>query len=500
MKRFLFLIPIFLWCSLGWAQTPTLVQHVSCPNGRSTGGAQSSTPDYICPLPEPSQGGNALLLGVNVSNSGTFTVSDDKSNAWNLVDSVVDGSTGLYVAVYLALNVNQGTRFIKLHRSTTANNVALYISEYYNVSTSSAIDAHSCSASPGSSSITAGSITPAVSGDLLWQFATNGSAGGGVPNSVTSFAAGSQSSINWQLLSADLYDGAAAQAGIYTTSGVAIDPTFTSGTSEGFDSCVVALKAPTSPTGNAPTNAFRIVHMLHQQMPQSAPNPWKVQFPTSGNLIVASYISGGSFITSATSTPSNAWSSTGPAAGSVALSAGSQIYYVANASTSNSMTINFIRDSTTSDATYMMYDIVGAATAPFDKDSGGQTGNQTSQVSSFSPAGIGLTPTGVSGGNEMIIANTGWNFCTGNGVSVPAGALFDAATDTGNGVDGPESVDQNNGWMHYYTASTSAFTVTWSPMACDQPEAVWAGRIAAFKGAQSGNQLLAPTGLTAVVH
>src|ERR1700683_1823243 len=172
------------------AGSATLVQHVSCPNGRSTGNAQSPTPDYICPLPEPSQGGNALILGVTVSSGSTYTVSDDKSNTWNLVNSVVDGSSGNYVAIYLALNVTQGTRFIKLHRSTAANNVALYVSEYYNVPLSSAVDTSSCFASSGSTSITAGKITPVVAGDLLWQFATNGSAGGGGAHFLCSFGGG----------------------------------------------------------------------------------------------------------------------------------------------------------------------------------------------------------------------------------------------------------------------------------------------------------------------
>ncbi len=80
-----------------------------------------------------------------------------------------------------------------------------------------------------------------------------------------------------------------------------INPTFTSGTSESFTSCAVALKAASA--GTAPTQAFRIIHMLHQQHPKSAANPFPIQFPTSGNLIVASYISGGSNISSVSSSP-----------------------------------------------------------------------------------------------------------------------------------------------------------------------------------------------------
>jgi len=121
MKRFLIILVLaFLWCLPALSQVPTFVQHVSCPNSRNTSNPQSSTPDYLCPLPEPSQAGNALLVGVMSTNGGeipsTFTVSDDKSNTWTLVDSIVD-SNNVYVGIYIATNVAAGTRFIDLHRS-----------------------------------------------------------------------------------------------------------------------------------------------------------------------------------------------------------------------------------------------------------------------------------------------------------------------------------------------------------------------------------------------
>ena len=501
MKLNRLLLLIYLFPLLASAQVPTLVQHVSCPNSRNGGNQQSNTPDYKCPLPEPSQAGNAIIVGVTAVSTGAFTLSDDKSNAYTLATSTTDGN-GMYIAIYVATNIASGTRMINLHRTTpNAFNVAMSASEYYNVALTSAIDEFNCTGSANGTSISAGSITPTVSGDLLWQWAINTGGGGGLPNSVTSFTVGSQPAVSWQLLGTDLHDGDAVQAGVYNAT-AQINPTFTS-QSQSWSSCVVALKPPASgtTTGNAPTQAFRIVHMLHQQMAASGSNPFKLQFPASGNLIVASYISGGSLITSATSTPSNTWSSTGTAAGGQSITAASQIYYAANASTSNSMTISFTKDTNTSDGTYMMYDIVGAATSPFDKDSGPQSANQTSQVSSFSPSGVGLTPTGVSGGKEIVVGNTGWNWCTANGVASPVGALFDVATDTGNSVNGPEPVDQNNGWFHLYTVSTSALTTTWSPMACNQAEGLWAGRVAAFKSASSvAQQPAPPTQLNAAVN
>jgi hypothetical protein len=456
-----------------------LVQHVSCPNSRNSGNAQSATPDYACPLPEPSQAGNALMVGVTSSNAGTFTVSDDKSNNWTLVDSVVDGN-GAFVGIYVATNVAAGTRMITLHRSTGTSNVAMSASEYFNVALSSAVDAHACTAGGNSTTIQAGSITPTVAGDLLWQYSVNSSGGGGNPGSVASFAAGSQANITWQLNGTDLYDGDAVQAGIYSGTS-AIAATMSSGTAQGFDTCVMALKGATA--GNAPGSGFRIVHMLHQQAPDAGPNPWPVQFPAMGNLVVLSDISGGASISGITSAPANTWVSTGAAAGSEGVTALSQIYYAGNAATGNGMTLAVTRSGALTQDTFMLYDFVGASSAPFDKDSGGETGNQAAIVNTFTTCSGCLTPSGNGGSSEVVVGNAGWNFCTGTGISSPSGAEFDAATDTGNSVNGPESVDQNNGWFHSYVTTSSAITVTWK-MACGAtPESAWAGRVAAFKAA-----------------
>ena len=458
---------------------PTLVQHVSCPNSSAPGGGgnpQSSTPVFSCPLPEPTQSGNAILVGVTSSNGGApYSVSDDQGNSYLTVNSVVD-SNNAFTAVYVATNVVAGTRMIQLQgNNSQAGNAAMTVSEYYNVASSSAVDTSACTADSSSTTITSGSITPTVTGDLLWQVAYNASGGGGTPGAVTSFTSGSQSDIAWQLNGTDVFNGSAVQAGIYEST-AAIDPIFTSGTAEQFDSCTMALKAAAA--GNAPTQAFRIVHMLHEQAAGSVITS-TVQFPTSGNLIVVSFVGGGDSISSITSSPSNIWSSTGALAGGATFTVSSQIYYAANAAPSNSMTLSVTRSGSLAPDTFMMYDFVGAATSPFDVDSGGQDGNQTSEVSTFTTCSSCITP---SATNELIIGNAGWNFCTATAVTAPSGGLFDAATYTGTSINGPQSVDQNNGWFHLYDSGSSAITTTWTE-SCDQAEAPWAGRVAAFKAA-----------------
>jgi hypothetical protein len=505
----------FLFPAFAAAQSPTLIQHATCPDSRNTGNQQSNTPVYTCPLPEPAQAGNAIIVGVKSYNTGTFTVTDDKSNSYGLPKvSVVDNNSA-YVAIYVATNVTAGTRLISFNQtSVNANFAEVTVSEFYNVATSSAVDASHCNGNTGSSgtSITPGSLTPSFSGDLLWQYAVNTGGGGSSPNPVSSFAAGSQSAISWQLLGTSLHDGNAVQAGVYNAT-TAINPTFTSGSSEEWTSCVVALKAASA--GAAPTAAFRIVHMLHEQVcaasagrcPSS--NPVSIQFPTSGNLFILADTSGATPISSITSSPSNTWSNTGAMAGSAANTAGSQIYYAANATPSNSLMLTVNLNGSVADSTMMMYDVVGAAQSPFDVDSCSSGAyanascgaNQTNEAFSFTTCSNCLTLSGVTGGQELVFGAANWNWGTATAVvTTPSGGLFDAATYTGNSVNGPEYVDQNGGWFHLYTSATTPITYTYT-MSLSQAEGWWAGRVAAFMSANSTTQQPAPpTLLKAVVN
>lgn len=493
MRRLLPLILTVFGCSVGWGQTPTLVQHVSCPDtgelGSGIGGSMSSTPVYQCPLPEPAQSGNAILLGLISDNSGspTWTISDDHSNTWNLATSTTD-SSGNIVAVYYALNVAAGTRVISVKNSGGTNGyLAVSASEYYNIALSSALDAKSCSAGSSSVSITAGTITPSNSGDLLWQWAADANAA-----SVSSFTSGSQSNISWQLNGTDINASDATQAGVYNST-ASINPTFSSGTAEPFDSCVMALKAATA--GTAPTRAFRIVHMLHAESP-SGNTPYALEMPTSGNLLVISYSSGGNVISSITGIPSNTWVSTGGPTNpdNQTYFTNQQIFYAANASSSNTLTLSIAQTGAMTGTTFMMYDFIGAAQSPFDVDSGGQSGDQATAVTQLTTCSSCLTP---SAPNEVILGNVGQDWCTATGVISPSGALFDSATYTGNSVNGPEPVDQNNGWFHYYDSGTSPLTATWSYTCGSYAQAGWSGRLAAFKGA--GLQPGAPLNLNGSV-
>ena len=142
----------------------------------------------------------------------------------------------------------------------------------------------------------------------------------------------------------------------------------------------------------------------------------------------------------------------------------------------------------------LVYDITGASASPFDVDSGGQTGNASYEVSSFTTCTNCLTP---NAANEIVIINANQNWCTGTALTAPSGAVYDSAFTTMDSVNGPQPVDQNGEWAHLYNTNTSAITATWN-MSCNQAESTWAGRVAAFKPAAQ-NQPQPPTGLKSTV-
>ena len=465
------------------AQTPTLIQDVNCPNSGDYGSGTGNT--YTCALPEPvSATGNIVLIGIFSGNTSNSTVADDKSDTITNATAATDSDSNRIEVWYTYATA--GTRTFTITPASTGGYVSVHLSEYFNVG---ALDTKNChTATSSSTSITAGSITPTASGDLLWQIAENDTVA-----SVASFTASTQSNWAASLNKVSIHDGFGAQAGIYSST-AAINPTLTAGTSKTYDSCVMALKPATA--GGAPSARFRIVGLLHEQMVSGQSSPQAIQFPTSGNHMIAISFEGGNIAmclasgnpsgctSGISSSPSNAWASTGTA--SDATASVPQIFYVCSANTSNAMTISIPFEGPGPPySTYLVYEIAGAApTSCLDTDSGVVSGNQTSIVSSLTTCSACVTTSSASG--ELILGNFGQNDCTATAVTAPSGGLFDAAVYTGNNYNGPQNVDQNNGWFHAYSTSGSmAITSTYSESCSGEAEDEWYGRVAAFRPAAS---------------
>lgn len=471
--RLLRLMLLFLCAVPVMAQTPTVIQHVACPSSGGLGSGTSGTTHYYCQFAEPTQAGNLLALAMFMDNTSTpsLTVADDKSHTWT---QGPNGTTanGNRSSIWYFPNSTAGTFQIKMTIGAgTFGFIQVYLVEVMNVATSSPLDVSNCrNQTTNSTSVTAGSVTPTVSGDYFYQSVFSDDA-----TSSTSFTVGSQTNITWQLEATMLNDGGAAQDGVYASTS-ALNATFTRGTTDKYISCVAAFKAASA--GAAATNPVHIRHLQHDQRPAASANPFKIQMPTVGMTFVSSYTAGSAggstAITGITSTPSNTWAGTGTP---VVNSSVSQIWYSTSFTASNSFNFSATMSHVGDDGTYMDYDFVGSPLT-FDADSGGQSGNQTSLVATLTTCSSCITPT-VS--TEVVLFNFGQDFCTATSATAPTGVLLDNAFYDGNNLDGPQTVDQNNGWSHFYTSSTSALTATWGETCGATAEGLWAGRAASFK-------------------
>jgi len=451
---------------------PTLVQHVSSSNNRSISFGFPNC--YYFRLPNPATQGNAIIVGFTFSNNPTPTVTDDQNNSYAIVQNYYDSADNQSVAIAAAFNVSAGARNISVcFSSDPGAYVQPMATEFDNVI---AVDGFGTGSNGTGTSVTAGSLQPTLSGDLAYQIVFSLSA------NQSSFTAGSQGNISWNLLSADLMDGWAGQYGVYDSTSV-INPTMSMGTSQNWVTAAILLKQGSA--GSVPSG-MRVVHMVHENIPYNIyaggtenpfPNPLPLQFPASGNLLVA-MIGGGDeseTITSMTDTNNNTWSQ----AGSTFIAPNSdtvQTYYAGNATSSSNLGLTLNWTGTSGDFTIFLYDVTGAATSPLDTATGA-TGNQDSTNGTLT---VPYTLTPAQSG-ELIFTDIMWDFNTAMGLSSNTEtSYFDTNTFSGESLSGPEPVDENNGWGHVIYTGTTAISFTWSQLSNTLPAGNWASMAVAF--------------------
>jgi IPT/TIG domain-containing protein len=438
------------------------LNHVSASN--TQGNPVSS---YALRLPNGTQSANCIIVAFQYSATPgvTASVSDDKGNTYSTPISNSDGNQ--VVNLSFALNVAAGTRRITISFSGgTPAYVSGMASEFYNVATSLAFDGSSGNSGTGSS-VTSGSFTPTTRGDLIYQFAVQDS----TSNPMISWTQGGSP---WLLLSADVMDGSVAQYQVQGWS-APVDPALSMAPSQNFNSVAVALKPASA--GNAPPPGIRVVRVQHNSIPAYASNPVRLQFPSTGNLIVAAWIGvPGHDVTTITDGNGNTYTSTGAPFG-YGLSGDNQIFYAAAAKTGTTMTgpIFTATGSDISGSTLELFDVAGAATAPFDATAGLATASGT-QSSFGSVTGAILTPTTANG---LVISSIGISSNTMNGVS--PGNFLSAVPAP---VASPNPVNQNNGWGFHYNTDTSPETFFWTTQGGAVDD--WASIAAAFKAPSGG--------------
>jgi hypothetical protein len=441
----------------GGSDVPTLVQHVSESN--TQGNAVSA---YIIRLPNTTEGGNCLIVGVNSQFSGvppTITVSDDKGDAYNEIISHSDGIQT--VSLFAALSVTRGAQNISVNFSSATSNVAAVASEFYNVAAANAVDGSSANSGNGAS-ITAGSFLPTTSGDLIYQFA--------IEDSASSPIGFDQGSNPWALLSADLMDKMTAQYEVQTTAST-INPSMSMKVANPWNSVAIALKAAPSGSG---ISSIHVVHLEHNALPANTGTSAPLQFPCTGNLVVVSWIgTPGYDLTGINDNQTNSYFPIGSVV-SFALSGDNQMFYAANAKTSTTMTgpnLTMNNGPDTAGSTALLFDITGAASSPFDSTAMA-TGNQSTFGDVTAVSITPITPDG------LVISSIGVDSNTIVGLS-PGNFLSSVTTPEAGSGGWPD--DENNGWALAYNSTAGELTFVWNTTG--GPVNNWASVAAAFKSA-----------------
>jgi hypothetical protein len=442
------------------ASPPTLVQHVA--SSTNPLGVGISGNNFKFTLPNKVLAGNCLILGISYSSSGTLAatpITDTNGNTWptSPAVSVSDTNANVNTAIFVLPNANAGVTTITVSFTAALLPFQYTISEFYNVALSSPVNGTSSNSAVTAPGLTSGSFTPgdndANGGNLIWTYAYDDSnAGSG--NAVTTFTAGT----NFTLLDADITWGTQANAHhaseyFVQTTAAAINPGMTatmSPANDTFNVASVALKAASAGTPPAATG-IRIVRVSHCTNSVPPTTSWKIQFPSSGNLIVAvtnenSVIN----ITSVTDNKGNTYNKAEPDGSEP------QFWWAGNAAPDADLKLSLNISGTPATTTVVLYDIVGAATSPLD----GVVG--TVAATDINGANLINTPSiarATAPGLTIASVSLAQGPSSGLDIGSPAGAIFDLVYYTGE--TDFDTMDNADGKAHFYNSDTTTENWNW---------------------------------------
>jgi hypothetical protein len=430
---------------------PTLIQHVTTSSNYDPSELGNN---FRIHLADPALASNCVILGIRYPDAPgrTVTIADDRGNAWLTGPTV--SNNGIRSRIFYVTGVIAGTRDIIVTFDAKLSGFQAQISEFYNVAVNFALDGSSGSATSPNPAIAAGSLTTTVPGDLVYNYVTTNDFGA----TITSITAGA----GFTLLSADRLRASAAQYTVRTQAG-AVNPAMTVASASGtMNSLAIALKGAAA--GTPPAPGIRVTHVYHGYWLGS---PAKLQFPSTGNLLVlaTSFGTGNSNISSIASTPGNTWTKvTLPPVDTT----DPQMLYAANAVTGPNL--EFAINASAAFLQFVIYDVTGAATVPFDS-AAKASGNNASNGPILGAPQISST------GRGLIIAT----LPMGHGPPVnctTAGCLFDGVTYPGE-ADG-STFESSDGYAHLYNSTAGWTSFDWQPASVQLPSA-WFALAVAFK-------------------
>jgi hypothetical protein len=433
--------------------TPILVSHLSESNSRSS--AVSSPWQFNFHLADPATSGNAIVVACQFEGAAMLAITDNQSDSYKNAEVYYDAANNQSVVIAESFNVIAGAYDLTATWDAETSKFQCVSSQIANVT---AADGPGTGNEGSGTSVTAGSITPAVTGDLVYQVAAS------LSGTLTqaSFTAGRQSDITWDLESADLKDGMAVQAGAYSSTS-AIDPAMTVGTSATWMSAAVLLKSGSA--GGVPAG-LRVAYEVHENIPNTIAaggtgsgwtNPMTLQIPCISGATVAAMMNGSgngtaSTISAIADSNGNAWSQIALYTDN-ANSVYAQAYYAKSVMcSSNTETLTIAFAANTGDNTMVFYVLAGASADPLDTYSG--DGRDVEISSSTATANYTLTP---AEPNELVISAGHW--------------YHDTAV----------RVADDGGWLHYYANSIGPISFTYNGLSSTEANGASIGIAVAFK-------------------
>jgi hypothetical protein len=472
--------------STSQSATPTLAQHVS--SSANPVGIGISGNNFKIPLPNAVGAGNCLILGISYPAGRTVTVTDNNGNTWPTTAAVAANTSGTYVAaIYVLPNARPGATTLTVGFNASVMPFQYTLSEFYNVATVTPVNGTSQTARQPGASLSTGSFTPGNNngngGNLIWSYFAIAA---GAQANPSSFVAGP----NFSLLDADIAWNTrqgfphASQYSVQPTS-TAVNPamTATNDSTNVYNGVSVALKAAAA--GTPPPAGIRIVRVLHMTSNIPPTTTWPLQVPSMGNLIVlVTNESNVINLSSVTDSNGNTYTKKQPDASEP------QIWFAGDARAGSNLQVALHIANTPATATVVAYDIVGAASSPFDVVAG-KPATSTGGGTSITNAPT-ITPTTANG---LVIASMVLGQGPGLAVTSPAGATWDLVTYSGE-VD-TDLMENADAKAHVYNATTATQNWNWTITSVGNNS--YAAVAAAFKGAGGGTQAPAATPTIATV-
>ena len=473
------------WRTLqGGVNTPTMVQHIAGPIYSPV-----AIPDMTLRLPNLTLLNNLVVVSVTVgSTTTTFTMSDNKGSTYTAGPTANDASAPQKASMFYAPGCQAGIATIKATLSASTVSLAMMATEFYNVQTTTPSDGSNTAvvASGGTAAFDAGSVTTGTSGDLGYIYAIDD--GGFEPWTCAHPTQGTGGTLLSAYGESAQTGGMAAGFTVQTASG-AIDLSMVITTTGSVPSYIALVQwFKSAAAGTAPSITPRIQRVRMMSIPDNTTAIPKAQIPCGDNLVVVLSHSSPNDMTLVSDSNSNTYTSA-----AVDHSTGganfiySHIWYAANATTGDTLSLSVTWPASTIGITFSVLDITGASTSPFVVAAATHGDQTTVNGNPNILPGTTVAPT-AAGQLAVGVGDQDTATCTGVTTGVFLLPTWSTQNEGGTPSGAGDFFTDDAMLASYYTPSGSSFTFSWIFSAQAQVSGVgnWCTAVAVFQGAAGG--------------